>query len=78
MEDIKWFIKKFGIIFVILLVMIVSTGIFYEKNARTSSAEEIWEMWLNGKDNIYEKAYLVHCTDQLPVMWMHKERYDIR
>ena len=32
----------------------------------------------NGKDNIYEKAYLVHCTDQLPVMWMHKERYDIR
>ena len=30
--------------FVILLVMIVSTGIFYEKNARTSSAEEIWEM----------------------------------
>jgi hypothetical protein len=44
MEDMKWFIKKFGIIFVILLVMIVSTGIFYEKNARTSSAEEIWEM----------------------------------
>lgn len=44
MEDIKWFIKKFGIIFVILLVMIVSTGIFNEKNARTSSAEEIWEM----------------------------------
>ena len=28
MEDIKWFIKKFGIIFVILLVMIVSAGIF--------------------------------------------------
>ena len=78
MEDMKWFVKKFGIIFVILLVMIVSTGIFYEKNARTSSAEEIWEMRLNGKDNIYEKAYLVHCTDQLPVMWMHKERYDIR
>ena len=25
-----------------------------------------------------EKAYLVHCTVQLPVMWMHKERYDIR
>ena len=36
MEDMKWFGKKFGIIFVILLVMIVSTGIFYEKNARTS------------------------------------------
>ena len=32
MEDMKWFVKKFGIIFVILLVMIVSTGIFYEKN----------------------------------------------
>ena len=44
MEDMKWFVKKFGIIFVILLVMIVSTGIFYEKSARTSSAEEIWEM----------------------------------
>ena len=44
MEDMKWFIKKFGIVFAILLVMIVSTGIFYEKNARTSSAEEIWEM----------------------------------
>ena len=29
MEDIKWFIKKFGIIFVILLVMIVSVGIFF-------------------------------------------------
>ena len=28
MEDIKWFIKKFGIIFVILLVLIVSVGIF--------------------------------------------------
>ena len=28
MEDIKWFIKKFGIIFVILLVMSVSTGTF--------------------------------------------------
>ena len=27
MEDMKWFVKKFGIIFVILLVMIVSTGI---------------------------------------------------
>ena len=40
MEDMKWFVKKFGIIFVILLVMIVSTGIFYEKNARTSSARE--------------------------------------
>ena len=35
-------------------------------------------MWLEGKDDIYEKAYLVHCTDQLPVMWMHKERYGIR
>ena len=34
MEDIKWFIKKFGIIFVILLVMIVSVGIFFEKNVR--------------------------------------------
>lgn len=44
MEDMKWFVKRFGIIFVILLVMIVSTGIFYEKNARTLSAEEIWEM----------------------------------
>lgn len=31
MEDIKWFIKKFGIIFVILLVMIVSTGIFMKR-----------------------------------------------
>ncbi|CRL35264.1 hypothetical protein T1815_10511 [Agathobacter rectalis] len=28
MEDMKWFVKKFGIIFVILLVMIVSTGTF--------------------------------------------------
>lgn len=36
--------KKVWNHFVILLVMIVSTGIFYEKNARTSSAEEIWEM----------------------------------
>ena len=78
MEDIKWFIKKFGIIFVILLVMIVSVGIFFEKNVKKSSAEETWEKPVNGKDNIYEKAYLVHCTDQLPVMWMHKERYDIR
>ncbi len=43
MEDIKWFIKKFGIIFVILLVMIVSVGIFFEKNVRKSSAEETWE-----------------------------------
>lgn len=44
MEDMKWFIKKFGIIFVILLVLIVSVGIFFEKNVRKSSAEEIWEM----------------------------------
>lgn len=43
MEDMKWFIKKFGIIFVILLVMIVSAGFFFEKNVRTSSAEETWE-----------------------------------
>ena len=35
-------------------------------------------MWLEGKDDIYEKAYLVHCADQLFIMWMHKERYDIR
>lgn len=28
MEDMKWFVKKFGIIFVIILVMIVSTGTF--------------------------------------------------
>ena len=44
MEDMKWFVKKFGIIFVILLVMIISVGIFFEKNVRKSSAEEIWEM----------------------------------
>lgn len=31
MEDMKWFGKKFGIIFVILLVMIVSTGIFMKR-----------------------------------------------
>ena len=43
MEDMKWFVKKFGIIFVILLVMIVSVGIFFEKNVRKSSAEETWE-----------------------------------
>ena len=35
-------------------------------------------MWLEGKDDIYEKAYLVHCADQLFIMWMHKERYGIR
>lgn len=35
-------------------------------------------MWLEEKDDIYEKAYLVHCTDQLPVMCMHKERYGAR
>lgn len=37
MEDIKWFIKKFGIIFVILLVLIVSVGIFFEKNEKIIS-----------------------------------------
>ncbi len=31
MEDIKWFIKKFGIIFVILLVLIISVGIFFRR-----------------------------------------------
>lgn len=39
----KMVYKKFGIIFVILLVMIVSVGIFFEKNVRKSSAEETWE-----------------------------------
>ena len=29
-------------------------------------------MWLEGKDDIYEKAYLVHCADQLFIMWMYK------
>ena len=27
-------------------------------------------MWLEGKDDIYEKAYLVHCADQLFIMWI--------
>ena len=30
-------------------------------------------MWLEGKDDIYEKAYLVHCADQLvsqPVIYL--------
>ena len=37
MEDIKWFIKKFGIIFVILLVMIVSVGIFSNRSIKSDS-----------------------------------------
>ena len=37
MEDIKWFIKKFGIIFVILLVMIVSVGIFSNRSIKNDS-----------------------------------------
>ena len=43
MEDIKWFIKSLESFLLSLLVMIVSVGIFFEKNVRKSSAEETWE-----------------------------------
>ena len=39
----KMVYKKVWNHFVILLVMIVSVGIFFEKNVRKSSAEETWE-----------------------------------
>ena len=41
MKDTKWFIRRFGIIIAILLVIIVSTGIFYKRNVKTLSEEAI-------------------------------------
>ena len=44
MEDIKWFIKKFGFLFLILLMVVIVGGVFldetYEDNKKV--AEEVW------------------------------------
>lgn len=43
MEDVKWLLKKYGFLIVLMVVIVVICSIIFGKRGSEKNAEEVWE-----------------------------------
>ena len=45
MEDVKWFVRKWGVLFLVLVLMVIAAGVYAgtKGTGKKCSVEEVWE-----------------------------------
>ena len=43
MEDVKWLLKKYGLLIVLMVIIVVICSIIFGKRGSEKNAEEVWE-----------------------------------